>query len=278
MLNNKKATVMAIAALLVFTAGTAVQAAEWGYSSLPQNGQYVTKSIIHPLAPQSITQSTDPNTLGAGSIACGNGAATTENSWYRLFDLDGGHGLTGAFCAESVDYGIETAIDNGVPQNLVVTTACLPDGMPYLNLFLNEVGSEVHAQADADLEFFNVTASGCCDADTESMSVELEAPLDCTVAGCGQLYIGSNNLGQSGPTYLASVSCGVNDPTNIADIGFPDMHLVMIVNGDGTDGNGDGGQDGDDGPVPASNGIGMVLMLVLLLGSSAYFMRRRVMN
>jgi len=281
MLNHKKATAVALAALVLFAAGTAVQAAELGLSNIPHNGQYVVKTNIHPLTPQSITQNTDPNSLTAGTVACSAAGTTTENSYFRLFDLDTDHGLTGSFCAESLDYGVETAVDLGVPQTTATTTACLDDGMPYLGLFLTEVGSGTTGQADADLEFFNVATSGCCDADTQSMSIELEAPIDCTIAGCGALFFGSNNLGQSAPTYIASGSCGIVDPTDMAAIGFPDVAIVMVVHGDGTDGNGggDGGGDGgSDGPVPASNGIGMVLMLVALLGSSAYFMRRRVMN
>jgi len=281
MLNHKKATVLVMAALVLFTVGTVAQAAELGFSNLPQDGTIVVKSNIHPLTPQSITQNTDPNTLSAGTVACSNAGTTTENSYFRLFDLDVDHALSGMFCAESLDYGVETAVDLGVPQVTAVTTACLDDGLPYLDLFLTEVGSETHPQPDADLEFFNVTASGCCDAGGQSMSVELEAPTDCTVAGCGQIFYGSNNLGQSAPTYIASASCGIVDPTDMAAIGFPDVHVIFVVHGDGTDGNGggDGGGDGgSDGPVPASNGIGMVLMLVILLGSSAYFMRRRVMN
>jgi len=276
MLKNKKVTAFVVAALVLFAAGT-VQAADWGTSSI-QAGSVVVKSIVHPLGTQSITQSTDPNTLVAGSVACSAGGITTENSYFRLFDLDTDHALTGAYAVQSVDYGIETAVDFGVPQTIQVTTACLPDGMPYLNVFLNEQATEVHAQPDADLEFFNVAASGSCNADDSSLSMELEFPLDCTVAGCGAIFVGSNNLGQSDPSYVQSGSCGLADPTNLAAIGFPDMHLVMIVNGDGTDGNGDGGTDGgQDGPVPASSTIGMIA-LAILLGSSAFFMRRRVLN
>ena len=45
---------------------------------------------------------------------------------------------------------------------------------------------------------------------------------------------------------------------------------------DGTGGPGDdGGDGGDDGGVPATTGIGIALMVLLLGGSSAYFLRRK---
>src|SRR6185436_1773755 len=44
-------------------------------------------------------------------------------------------------------------------------------------------------------------------------------------------FIGSNNLGQSGPSYISAASCGIANPTNLASIGFPNMHIVMNVLG-----------------------------------------------
>ena len=62
------------------------------------------------------------------------------------------------------------------------------------------------------------------------------------------------------------------------------MHLVYVVNGDAESGTGDGAGDGsgdgngDGNGVPASTGIGMLPMILVLLGSSAYFLRRRTRN
>ena len=56
-------------------------------------------------------------------------------------------------------------------------------------------------------------------------------PPDGQTAG-NSFFIGSNNLGQTAPSYLAAADCGVPEPTNTATIGFPDMHIVMNVTGD----------------------------------------------
>ena len=42
-------------------------------------------------------------------------------------------------------------------------------------------------------------------------------------------FIGSNNAGQSAPSYLTAPNCGVAQPTDLATIGFPSMHLVFNV-------------------------------------------------
>lgn len=51
-----------------------------------------------------------------------------------------------------------------------------------------------------------------------------------------ELFVGSNNFGQTADTFLAASGCGVTAPTPTGAIGFPDMHLILIANG--TDDNG----------------------------------------
>jgi hypothetical protein len=90
-----------------------------------------------------------------------------------------------------------------------------------------------------------------------------------------------NDLGQTHPTYIASASCGLPDPTDLGGVGFPNAHLVIKVNGDADghpDGDGgcdDGGCCDDGGDVPATTGVGAALLLLFLLASGAYFLRGR---
>jgi hypothetical protein len=46
-------------------------------------------------------------------------------------------------------------------------------------------------------------------------------------------FIGSNDLGETGPSYLRAPASGCDfiEPTEFADIGFPDVHIIMIVEG-----------------------------------------------
>jgi hypothetical protein len=265
---------LAIFALLVLACGM-LQAAQLGVD--PNAGDTVkVKEIIHPLAPQSITQSLDPNTLVDGtSVAC-VGATTTENAWLRLFDLAGDHGLSGAFDVESLDWGVQGAVG---PAEIQVSAYCLDDGLPFLYQFLTLVGqSSVINIADESLTFKNTLLTGSCDADTQDLAMEIFAE-DCAITGCTTFFVGMNDLGQTGPSYVASASCGLIDPGDLAGLGFPDAHLVMVVNGEGTgDGGGDGGSGdggGDGGGVPATTGVGLVLLVLALGGGSAYFLRRK---
>jgi len=262
---NKKMILVAVV-LLAF-AGTA-NAAQFGHSPI-EAGRVMVKDLPTPLAAQSLTQNVDPATIVSGtSVAC-VGAATTDTGWWRLYDLDG-FGLSGTFTTSDVDYGVETSV--GL-QNLTCNVYCLDDGLPFLTTFLVLAGSAVQNQPDADLEFFNIPVVGACDVATQSMAVELLSD-DCQETGtCVQLFIGANDLGQTAPAYIAAPDCGIIDPVDLAAIGFPDSHIIQVING-----NDDTADGGGDGGVPASTGLGMVLMILLLLGSSAWFLRRQATN
>ena len=45
------------------------------------------------------------------------------------------------------------------------------------------------------------------------------------------LFIGSNADPETGPSYLSAANCGIPTPTTTAGIGFPNMHIVVNVNG-----------------------------------------------
>ena len=47
----------------------------------------------------------------------------------------------------------------------------------------------------------------------------------------GQFFPGANSAGQTGPSYVAADDCGIPDPVALADLGFPDSHNVLVVNG-----------------------------------------------
>lgn len=283
MLNIRRSTILV--ALLVLCVGAAVAQTSFTTSPL-EPGTFAVRDIIHPLAPQQITQNTDPNTLVSGtSVACSGGGITTDNHWWRLFDLDDDHALTDALTIASVDYGVETVVG---AQSMTATTHCLDEGLPFLLAFLTQVGTNTIAQPEAELEFFNIAVGGSCDTATQDLAVDMSTD-DCLESGaCLSLFIGCNDLGQSGPFYVHADDCGIFDPVDLAGLGFPNAHGVYVVNGDAGGGTGDGGGDGggdgagdgggDGGGVPASTGIGMLLMVLVLLGSSAYFLRRRAEN
>jgi hypothetical protein len=49
----------------------------------------------------------------------------------------------------------------------------------------------------------------------------------------GRFILGSNDLGQTAPSYIRSAACGINAITDYVNVGpgFPDVHLVITASG-----------------------------------------------
>ncbi len=82
-----------------------------------------------------------------------------------------------------------------------------------------------------DLTVIEIPVSGVTvpDAATD-LVVEIFVPGSDSMDPNGDMFfIGSNAAGQTAPSFLAAGACGITTPTNIASLGFPNMHLLMFV-------------------------------------------------
>jgi hypothetical protein len=173
----------------------------------------------------TITQSTDTATITpANSVAC----PADNDNYYRRFDLDGAHGITTAFNISSVDFGVETTTGNAGSQNIVVNLYSIPNASALTLANLTLVGSANISVADGAGFIQNAVVAGVVDGSTSDLVVEVIAN-DTTNATA--FFIGSNANGQSAPSFILSAGCGATEPTDIGSLGFPNMHILMVVNG-----------------------------------------------
>jgi hypothetical protein len=227
--------------------------------------------------PQWITQNDDPCTIVDGtSVACA-GALMVDTGWWRLFDLDADHGMSGEFCVNAIDYAIQQAV--GDEQDTTARVYCLDDGQPFTIDALDLIWENSVPQPEVHLEFYTmeVPPGVCCDAGTQRMAVEMASD-DCQETGtCIFNFIGHNDLGESSPTYISSPDCGIIDPVDLDDIGFPSSHLILVVHGADQGGTAGGSGDpcGGDPDVPAMTGLGLGLLCAALLAGGAFLIRRR---
>jgi hypothetical protein len=262
------------AALILCTAGSALAARanqpHFNKSVLAERHlDQIGRKLRATAAAVSLTQSVDPNTIEDGlSVACSAGGVSTSNTWMRRFDLDGDHGIAGQFCASSLDFGVEILAGG---TDLTVATHCIGNGVNTPGIIdLGQLAlqdSVTFSGTDGSLYFQNTAVGGCCTGATDDMVVEVTSE-DCLGGGgCLQFWFGANDNGQTAPSYLGAADCGIVNPTDLALIGFPGDQIVMTVNGD------------DDSPgTPAIGPLGIMVMVVVLLGSSAFFLRRQVIG
>ncbi|OAB63259.1 hypothetical protein AY599_20790 [Leptolyngbya valderiana BDU 20041] len=173
---------------------------------------------------------------GGTAIACVSTAApqtSSDNQFWRSFTL-GDFGISDAVTIENIELGIETlALPTLIEADITVNLYQAPAGTaPALGLDL--VGSTVATLGDRALEVVTVDVTGVVDAGN-ALIVEINVPDFQLLAGglTGDVFFpGANSFGETAPSYISSTSCSTPDPTAYSAIGFPDVHLIIIANGE----------------------------------------------
>jgi hypothetical protein len=195
-------------------------------------------------------------------VSCNAGGLHTNNSYLRVFDLVADFGINVNINITSVDVGIETATaGTGGIQPATINIYTLSGPFIFANLTL--IATQAINVADQSLSILNVPISASIPAGSV-LVVEVFTP-DGQANG-NSFFIGANGLGQTGPSYLAALDCGIAEPTSTADIGFPGDMFVMNVNAD----------PAGPPPIPVSNRaiyLGIFLIAVFMV---ARYRRRLV--
>ncbi len=152
-------------------------------------------------AAQTLTQSTDPNTVtNNNSIACTIGGYHSDNSYYRAYSIAANATIT------SVRLGIEEDTGGPNPMQIRLYTTSIASGIPTL-ASLTPIGATT-----------NVLTPGNALWNTTVQTIPLSLPVNVTIgqrvvvevftpnntAVGGSFYIGSNQAGELTPGYLGS--------------------------------------------------------------------------
>ncbi|MCP4424918.1 MAG: hypothetical protein GY803_10525, partial [Chloroflexi bacterium] len=184
----------------------------------------------NPDALMTITHSATQDIVSLNSVSCNDGVSHTDNSYLRAFDL-AAFGITNDFDVTEVQFGVETAaagFGGEQPVHVNLYTMINPaDPLTFGNL--NFIGNSDVMVPDQDLSLFTVPVAVTAPAGSV-LVVEIFTPNG--QADGHAFFIGSNPDGQTDAGYIAAADCGLTDVTDLAAIGFGDMHIVMNVTGD----------------------------------------------
>ena len=197
----------------------------------------------------TLTQSLDPVTDGGTSVHCANPAGnSTPNGWARCYNLvtEGvpvGDNLT----IDSVTFGIQTATIDGINIDVVIymdTDDCPPNapGADAVEICRKSIVvniADVGTMITVDFPEGPVIPAGT------GLIVEIVSVDDGTVAPLFAFLPMSNANGQCGPSYIRAADCGLAGWVDLADIKFPDAHLIQII-------------EASVGGIPATCGDGIV--------------------
>ncbi len=191
-------------------------------------------SVAAPAHALVLTQNTSTTITALNSIACaGGGSITEENSYYRVFDLDGGHGITQPFTVSSVTFGVEASDAGGAPtQHPVLVRLHSLSGVFTLANLTQLASQAVNVLDTDDLTLKTVPISAAIDPTAGDLVIEVFVP-DAFPAPGNSFYIGSNAGGESAPSYVRAPECGLTQPATTASVGSPNMHIVLFAEGAG---------------------------------------------
>jgi hypothetical protein len=231
-----KKSALAVLAMVLATPAVWADAPKFSRSdkkNLTTTGQVPMPSSV--LSQQTITQSTNPTSVVAGSVSCNAAGLHTDNSYYRGMTLSTFPALTlPQFMVQQVTIGVEQATSTGGTQpvtlNIWKATANPISGgaNPPGN---NQVATQPVTVSDQSLTLLpmTLTTQPVLLVASDVLAVELFTPSG--QAAGNSFFIGSNAAGQSGPSYIKAASCGLATIGDLAGIGFPNMHIVMSVLG-----------------------------------------------
>ena len=180
-----------------------------------------------PDATVTLTHSVTQSIVTGNSVSCNAGGFHTNNSYIRAFDLPA-FGITGGFSITQVEMGIEEATGTGGTQPVTVNLYIWDplDPFTFANFVL--IGTANALVPDQAATIITIPVTGSAPAGS-TLVVEFFTPDG--QPSTASLFAGSNPDGQTAPSYLAAADCGITEPTDTVDIGFPGMHLVMNVTG-----------------------------------------------
>lgn len=214
-----------------------VRASASGYTSLqqavtvPNNGSATANfQLSSSSVPRTITHSQSQSIMSNNSIACINQQGFhSDNAYLREFRLND-FGITGPFNVSQVQFGVELAeagSGSAQPVRLRLYRKLNPGAaLTYGNLaVITTVNINLSNQQQTIVA---VPIAGTAPAGS-TLVVEVFTPNGQSAGH--SFFIGSNNAGQTAPSYLAAPGCGVSEPTPTANLGEPGMHIVINVAG-----------------------------------------------
>lgn len=184
---------------------------------------------------QSLSQIIDPVT----SVSCNNGSGIHyENSYYRVFDLFGYFNLNSNCIIDSIEIAIALANSGtGDEQPIFINFHGLStfdeDDSAIKNdslvLLADTIFTTVSDNETGNHKMINVIDERVVKV-VKGKYLVIEIGLPYYEGDNHSLFLGSNNLGETGKTFIKAphTSCDIVEPTAIEELLF-DMHLILNV-------------------------------------------------
>lgn len=184
-----------------------------------------------PLPPGTavtLNQSTNTTLVTPIQIGCQAGGLTTENSWWRAYNL-APLNLPAGLTIKSVRFGIERS--QFTTGSVVGTIRIWRSNGAFPAASRTLLSSQTVTITNQTATFLTVPlASPASAGRTDIIAVELNIPEGRFAPNAGTFFIGSNGAGETGLSYISAGACGITTPTPIGDLvpNTVNIHLSMV--------------------------------------------------
>ncbi len=185
-------------------------------------------NIDAPSGSMAITLSeTANNTIASVStISCNNGSTTSDNQWYRAFQLSDYPAITGALQITSISFGVEQAGTAGTVTVKVGSYSGALDGTTINSAQVTSLAQATTTPPDTSTgEMVNVNLTATIPAGGKFV-VEVSSPANSN----GFFVLGSTSAAETHTGYWSSAGCSQSTPETESAAGQT-THNIINVNG-----------------------------------------------
>jgi Divergent InlB B-repeat domain len=225
---------------------TATANAGYTFSSWTENGSVVSTSASYTFVlngnrnlvavfsspcPAVITQSSSQAITPNNSVSCNDGPPASyhhDTSYWRAFNMASVNGSQ-QYNVTSVSFGIDVANDGGNQGQPITVRLYTNNGAAFPGGSRVQIAGTTINVLDQTQTILNVPLAATVPAGTSQLVMEVFSPSG--IAAGNSFFIGSNAAAQTGTSYASSADCGNPTPTDTANLGLPNMHIVLNIQG-----------------------------------------------
>jgi hypothetical protein len=234
-----------------FPAGTthtvmATPSSGYNFASWTENGSVVSTSasytfvlngnrnlvaVFNSPCPAVVTQSSSQTIIPNNSVSCNDGPPTSyhhDTSYWRAFNMAGVNGSQ-QYNVTSVSFGIDVANDGSGQGQPLTVRLYTNNGGAFPGGSRSQIAATSITLMDQMQTILTVPLTATVPAGTSELVMEVFTPSG--IAAHNSFFIGSNTAAQTGPSYASSADCGNPTPTDTANLGLPNMHIVFNIQG-----------------------------------------------
>ncbi len=151
-----------------------------------------------------------------------------QNSWWRVFRPKEEFGVLGPVQICEIQFGVESSVTPGGTGQPITFNVGVSLDQPFPDGFRYQIGSVSTTLPDLTKQIFILPVNIQIPSGAE---VYIEAQVADGLDAQYVLFPGANSQPEGSPSYLSSTDCDIEEPVTMAEIGFPDSHLVFNFRG-----------------------------------------------